>query len=305
MQTLEQASPNPNTYTPYSEDKITSSACQANSSLVKRTINEEGCIDVYPHCVIYTPQKKYNPEYKPKHTTRSKIKTFSKRSRFRLFEAMAKIKTNLTNQPFFVSLTYHYGHQSKENSDKTCLHNFLVSLRDFDKNVQYIWRIDLQKRGAPHYHLIIFPSPFKKLLSREYYKIKVCSMWHRIADPKSKKHKDFGADIQNITNYRHACIYINKYLAKVPDNQNIIEKGKHWGCSRKLPNRPFEHVKLTRMTRSIVISKLRLWLLRNGKERYANEEFFNEYRSQTVFIDIRDFYTIMGDNLNYIDFSHL
>lgn len=295
----------PNSPIAYFENNKPTSPSQDVSSLVKRTINEEASIKVYPHCVIYTPIKRQIPLYNRKRFLRSTIKSFSKRSRFRLFETMAKVKSCLVNKPFFVSLTYHYGHQSRELSDKTCLHNFLVSLRDFDNDVQYIWRIDLQKRGAPHYHLIIFPSINEKLHDRKRYIIHVSKIWHHIADPTSKKHAEFGCDIQNISNYRHACSYINKYLAKVPEGMDGLDKGKHWGCSRNLPTKPFKTIELDRWQSGVFIHRVRRWLLNNGKERYANDEYFNEDRPQTVFIDARDFYTIMGDKIENMDFSGL
>jgi len=305
MKTSSQVSPKPEAPIPFQHNKEPQTKSQAVSTLVKRTINEEASLKVYPHCVIYKPAPKSNPHLHRRHPKRSSIKCFSKRSRFRLFETMAKIKSNLPNQPFFVSLTYHYGHENKEIADKTCLHNFLVSLRDYDHDVQYIWRIELQKRGTPHYHLIIFPQIYAKMSNRNNYLKTISRIWHRVGDPKSKIHKEYGCDVRNISNYRQACTYINKYLAKVPEGETGLDKGKHWGCSRDLPNKPFETVPLSRQGRGIVIMKLRKWLLKNGKEKYLNDEYFNEDRPQTVFIDARDFYTLMGDNLQNMDFSKL
>lgn len=305
MKYSEQCPTKPQTLHPVSNDNTAQSSSQDVSPLVIGTINEETNIKVYPHCVIFTPEKVPAGQFYPQKTRRAKISTFSKRSRFRLFQVMAKIKSHLLNKPFFVSLTYHHGHECREISDKTVLHNFLVSMRDYDPDIQYIWRIELQERGAPHYHLIIFPSVNLKLRNRDVYSLTISAIWHRVADPFSRVHKEYGCNVQNIVNYRHACAYINKYLAKTPAGVSDLEIGKHWGCSRNLPFNMFEKVKLSRMSSVVVIRKLRLWMIKNGKEKYVDEIYFNEDRSQTVFIDAKDFYKIMGDDLKLMDFSCL
>jgi hypothetical protein len=305
MKPLKTISQSSNSPIAFYNDKSPHEQSQVVSPLVKRTIAEESELRVYPHCVCYIVKKLPKPSKKRHISKRSTIKTFSKRSRFRLFVAMAQIKSHLVNKPFFITLTYHHGHELREASDKTVLHNFLVSMRDFDQGVQFIWRIDLQKRGAPHYHLILFPSINKKIPNRKKYMINVCNIWHRVADPNSRRHKDFGCDVQNISNYRHACSYINKYLAKLPDGETGLDKGKHWGCSRNLPNKPFDVYKLNEITSPRIIEKLRKWLLKNGRNDYADDYYFNQHRSQIVFIDAREFYTIMGYTIASMDFYGL
>lgn len=280
-------------------------SCQGISSVNKRAIFEESSFEVYPHCVCFKPLKSRSREKYSKKGTRSTIKDFSKRSRFRLFTTLAKIGGKHVNKPIFLSLTYHYGHTRQNNSTKSNLHAFLVELRDFDRNVQFIWRIEYQKRGAPHYHLFIFPDPEKNVDNIEKYKVKISQIWHRIADPMSKAHKEYGCKIVDITNYRKACFYLNKYIAKLPEGKADITEGKHWGCSRNLPFKLHHKIPSNFETDKWILEKLRSWLLKNGKDNYASDKYFNVYRSQVIFIEPKEFYKLIDFDTSTLDFSDL
>ncbi|MBA7552518.1 hypothetical protein ES705_45083 [subsurface metagenome] len=276
------------------DDNTPNRSCQVNSSLDKDTISEKKGWGVYSHCVIYTPEK--NMPYKKKQTrsSRGSVRKFSKKSRFRLFTALAKIRADLPHKPIFVSLTYHYGHRLIIDDNKTHLHHFLVRLRQFDLNVQFVWRIELQKRGAPHFHLIIFPGVQPDGFKEDDYNIKISSLWHEIADPKSRAHKEYGCKVKSINSYREACIYLSKYVAKEPIECDSDLIGKHWGCSRNLPYEVVGTIEANRNTNKEMIEKLRKWLIKNGHREAANPDYFNVDRPQTIFIDSDEFYIVVG-----------
>ncbi|GAJ15047.1 unnamed protein product, partial [marine sediment metagenome] len=220
---------------PFDNNTSPSAGCQ-EKTLVNNTIRAKMAnFKVYAHCVVYTPTETNNPGRPHKQRPRGKITHFSKRSRFRLFELLAKIDNNLEFKPLFVSLTYHHGHENSEKSTKSQLHNFLTQLRQFDPNVQFIWRTELQSRGAPHYHLIIFPGPVKQTFYKDYYQVRISEIWHSIADPNSYRHKEYGCKVIVITSYREGCSYISKYVGKQELNNTEAIEGKHWGCSQNLP----------------------------------------------------------------------
>jgi len=162
-----------------------SSSCQ-EKTLVNKTIREKlNKFTVYEHCVTYHPMiQKSEGRVRPG-PKRGYISQFSKRSRFRLFQLLAKINGNLEEKPLFVSLTYHYGHLKMKSDPKKQLHNFLVQVRNYDPGVQFIWRMEFQIRGAPHFHIIIFPGPSCRRKHKGRYDIEISRIWHRIADPNS------------------------------------------------------------------------------------------------------------------------
>lgn len=275
-----------------SDNKPSCSKSQEVSSLVIRNINESFSLKIYPNCVEY---KYLDSQPIPRPLTlrkRSCIKQFTKRARFRLFASMAKIKRNLDFQPIFITLTYHHGHEQKTKSTKSQLHHFLVQLRNYDPTVEFIWRFEFQKRGAPHYHLIIFPGNPPFGIDEESYGIRISNIWHGIADPNSRAHAQYGCKIVHIDSYRKACAYLSKYIAKTPEEETEHEVGKHWGCSRNLPYELIESTKGHIKHAGAIIEKLRTWLIEHGKEQYADPLYFNQYRNQTVFISYEDYYIL-------------
>ncbi|MBA7533511.1 hypothetical protein ES705_25751 [subsurface metagenome] len=271
-------------------------SCQDNSSLDIRTISENYIFKVYPNCVEYHP-KKGSDYYKQRRSApRGNIQEFSKKSRFRLFHLMSKIDNKLLTEPLFITLTYHHGHHRVHSNTKGQLHHFLVRLRQLSPHVEYIWRIELQKRGAPHYHLIIFPSILDKPNNKINFSIMVSKIWHSIADPDSRAHKEYGCKIKVINSYREACAYISKYVGKYNPNEDSVKVGRHWGNSRNLPFRISSHVTTNRSGAKELIEILRRWLMEHGKKQYACEEYFNIMRPQVIFISSEMFEEIRGSD---------
>lgn len=305
MENSKQTDQNLRTLHPSLEDKLRYARSQEVSSLVQRTIIEESSFTVYPNCVSFKPSVYKKEKSVAPTRRRSKISGFSKRSRFRLFTTLAKIKNHLKNKPFFVTLTYHFGFKTVDKTTKDDLHRFLVSLRDFDPSVEFIWRIDLQKRSAPHYHLLIFPSTNKKIPDRGKYLIRISSLWHSIADPNSKVHQEYGCKVVEIDSYRKACAYMSKYIAKLPAGAVDIIQGKHWGNSRNLPVKVYKVISGCAYNGLEIIELLRKWLLTNGKGQYASDIHFNTERPQIVFIDAKTFFEVIGYDTSNMCFDNL
>ncbi|MBA7579954.1 hypothetical protein ES708_21837 [subsurface metagenome] len=264
-------------------------SCQENSSLVKDNILENADWRVYANCVVYTPHKELTKKSHIRKNNRGSIRKFSKKSRFRLFSTLAKIKTDLPVKPIFVSLTYHHGHRLIIDDKKTHLHHFLVRLRLYDPYVQFIWRMELQKRGAPHFHLIIFPGLLPEHFYKSDYKRIISLLWHEIADPHSMVHKEYGCKSITINSYREACIYLSKYVAKLPESEDDKPIGKHWGCSRNLPFCIVGTIHANRKGCQNIVNILRNWLIKNGRAAVANPDYFNIDRPQIILISSEEF----------------
>jgi len=161
-------------------------------------------------------------------------------------------------------------------------------LRNFDPGVEFIWRFDFQKRGAPHYHLIIFPSAGDHYQNKTMYKITISKIWHMIADPQSRKHKEYGCDVVEIRSYREACSYLSKYIAKAANEFSDQAEGKYWGNSRNLPVKCHKIFGAFDDEAKILIEKIRHWLIEHGRGKYADPNFLNIHCDFVVFIDQKD-----------------
>lgn len=87
---------------------------------------------------------------------RGAVLTFSKASRRRMLRKLARLDAR---RPVFVTLTYpaEYPHPMIA---KQHLRTFLKRIKRRVPDASAVWRMELQKRGAPHFHLIFFGLPY-------------------------------------------------------------------------------------------------------------------------------------------------
>lgn len=274
---------------PQTEESTSARVCQEKTLVKQEPISQKAKIEVYPHCIIFKPILQTTQGKKGPRKERSIIKKFSKRSRFRLFKLLAKIDHQLNFPPIFISLTYHYGHTLQKKSTKSQLNLFLTRLRQFDPKVQFIWRIELQERGAPHYHLIIFPGLPILIPPNKHYNIVISQIWHSIADPNSEAHSEYGCKVVNIRNYTQACSYLSKYIAKVENLNDDIIEGRHWGNSYNMPFKICRTIEYQDFQAKYIIEKIRHWLLEHGKELQAKREYLNIHSEQCIFMEPNTF----------------
>lgn len=133
----------------------------------------------------------------------------------------------------FITLTFK-GYPSNAQA-KSALHAFVQHLRRNFPNASAVWRMEFQKRGSIHFHLLCFDLPWwdwKELLET----------WKRIT------HQDVARiDIQLIRSRKGVMHYVSKYIAKVERKSGksfFIQvpylhavrkwrKGRFWGYHNK------------------------------------------------------------------------
>jgi hypothetical protein len=165
---------------------------------------------------------------------RSKITSFSDKSQLRIKKLFARVRMSTYSHVLFVTLTWHYGHESIEGSYYDILNVFLQRLRDNFSTIDYIWRLEFQKRGAPHFHIVLL---FRSKLSRHQYSVFkkwIMKSWHEIADPKSRKHEEYGCMIAIANDYKQAFFYLSKYCCKESAAAEKSYSGRRWGKSSTL-----------------------------------------------------------------------
>lgn len=143
-----------------------------------------------------------------------------------------------------ITLTYGAQYPDNGRDSKRDLNAFLTALRrTVGKGLKYLWFLEFQARGAPHYHI---------LLSVEYnadIAVKLINAWVDIVSgyveqdadkeniEKFNRHKggtDFWQNARSLSGLSH---YAVKYATKTqqksvpPQYANV---GRFWGCSRNL-----------------------------------------------------------------------
>ena len=162
-------------------------------------------------------------EKKARLARRSKIIKFSKRSAKRLRHV---VRNSEDTWKVFITLTYPENFPCDGRETKAHLNTFLQYLRR--KGIKYVWVLEFQLRGAPHYHIIASDYIPKDELS-------LC--WYKIVGSRDEKHLRAGTGIDYIKSsgqlYGYLSNYVKKLEQKTPpeDFENV---GRFWGASRNL-----------------------------------------------------------------------
>lgn len=142
---------------------------------------------------------------------RGNVSAFSRSSRLRLLQKMATIKANGLNAVF---LTLTYGQEfPAPRQAKRHLDSFLKRISRRYANVSAIWRMEFQKRGAPHFHLLLFNLPFvqKEHISLWWGEVVGVQFWDTASFPIRPPF----TRIEKLYSQKHAARYVAKYVAKV------------------------------------------------------------------------------------------
>jgi hypothetical protein len=159
--------------------------------------------------------------------SRQQVTDFSKHSRKRLLRLLATIDKS-ASLPLFVTLTYPAIFPTARESKKH-LDNFLKRLARAYPTVSAIWRLEMQSRGAPHYHLLVWGVgfiPFER----------VARWWYDVVNSGDGKHLLAGTQVKRVRSWRGVWSYASKYMAKpldTPEGDTWFKPGRFWGIHNR------------------------------------------------------------------------
>lgn len=204
-------------------------ATEEGNTLVNSFINqieENSIIELYPKsCRIKRPE--YTSSSNHTRAKRRNITSFSKPSvRTLKFKAMNAFPVLISQ----FCMTYHNNLPDSEALKKH-MNNFLTQLRKKYQGINYLWILEFQRRGAPHFHLYLsLPHDTEGL--HDF----LANTWHKIAEPNSVDHLAFHLRKKNLIqwemgNASYPCKFTDKYHQKqIPDcYQNT---GRFWGANQ-------------------------------------------------------------------------
>lgn len=94
----------------------------------------------------------------------------------------------------------------------------------------YLWFLEFQKRGAPHYHILLSGGDFID-------RYDLSERWYTIVGSNDKKHMESGTRIERGRSERGLHRYAVKYAAKLRQKtvpKTFVSVGRLWGCSRNV-----------------------------------------------------------------------
>lgn len=190
-------------------------------------------------------------DYQEHGKARGNVRDFSHKSRRRLMRYMASINLEAAGLPTFITLTYPgIWHKDPERWKKQ-LHTFTVALFRKWPAAWGIWRLEFQKRGAPHYHMLLWDGPTVEAKEARRQNGKMCMLaipgnkswknrqvfewlsntWFRVVGSGDEKHRQAGTRIEPVVSANGVMAYAAKYLAKSTEEQTETFEGgtgRHW-----------------------------------------------------------------------------
>jgi len=200
---------------------------------------------VYGHSVELLPSKPARFRSKIGGGIRGCVDGFSYAARRRLMRTVSRINTGRLGCMGFVTLTYHHNWQGRDI--KRDLDNYIKRIRRHFPGVAYLWRLEYQKRGAPHFHVLLFFPPHQSDKG-QIEESSLSDPWHSVVDEGNIHHAKHGSKVRVFEDgYEGVSIYATKYCAKLGKDgvKKLDGIGLYWGKSRNLPLNPIDEVILS------------------------------------------------------------
>jgi hypothetical protein len=136
---------------------------------------------------------------------------------------------------FFVTLTYP-GEWSRSAEDwKRDLDTWWKRwIRRWGAEWSAFWKVEPQKRGAPHFHLIVMPTEGQELDYSATFSW-LSRSWYEVVGSSDERHLRAGTRIERVRTYNGAISYAAKYCGKVcagfvnPETGEAVHVGRYWG----------------------------------------------------------------------------
>jgi len=165
------------------------------------------------------------PQHRHVYPLRGEIREFSRRSRTRLQQTLCSVPVaHVGRGLLFVTLTYPGQYAGDWQTWKRQLNTMHMRLKREFPAFAAVWKLEPQRRGAPHFHLLVVGLPFlaKDWLSRA---------WYEVVDSGDERHLRAGTQVQLARSHRGVVSYAAKYTAKreaLPESwQGGV--GRWWG----------------------------------------------------------------------------
>lgn len=150
-----------------------------------------------------------------------------------------------------VTLTYPGNWESDGKRVKGQLNRFLSWARARGFGL-YVWFLEFQKRGAPHFH-ILFESDVTQ------HRREISKRWYDAVGSGDPKHLAAGTNAELLRSEDGAARYAAKYAAKIEQKRvplEYVNVGRFWGASRGVVATPQASIDVWGMTPDEIVTML-------------------------------------------------
>jgi len=156
---------------------------------------------------------------------RGEIIEFSQRSRQRLRCLIASVCRS--ELPYFVTLTYPKEWTWDVRLWKRHLKVFSQRFERRFPTAGFIWKLEFQERGAPHFHPFVWGIPESEGL-RAIIEF-VSEAWFEVVGSGDEKHFKAGTSVERIRTLMGAMRYVSGYASKADQTLPGKKVGRYWG----------------------------------------------------------------------------
>jgi hypothetical protein len=139
-----------------------------------------------------------------------------------------------------ITLTYPYEYPTCGKTCKNHLERLLKGLKRLcGQDLAYLWFLEFQKRGAPHFHILLQVALMDE--DRDAWRSWLSYRWYKIVKSGDDKHLLAGTRWENVRQADGLRHYVVKYAAKTYQKQvpeGFQEVGRFWGNSKNLTVMP-------------------------------------------------------------------
>lgn len=223
----------------------------------------------------YTSESKKPP---PKRKEKD-IQRFSKKSRTRMFHRLNQLQVSQLSTGLFTSCTFHEDYEISQEFIDEKRQKFLRILRDKIKDLVYVWRVEFQERGAPHFHFIFWTLNPELNFESVYYKRIIRDAWYQVKECQCKGCRRHSVKTLTVSSFRKTAGYVSKYIAK--EDEEIPEEctGRRWGWSSNTPANPVLDVEILpwqeEKLKKLVKKWIRIRLAKNNRDDSFLDEMEN------------------------------
>jgi hypothetical protein len=162
---------------------------------------------------------------------RDRVRGFSRTSRRNLLRRLASINRSafkaFKGRIIFVTLTYPGEYPQDPELCKRHLKALRKRLQRKYKSFAAFWRLGIQKRGAWHFHLLLFVGPsFGPIDELRCF---ISSSWYEVTGKVSQGHLRAGTRVEAVKRWKEATSYVERYMAKPEEFPEGLQTGRIWG----------------------------------------------------------------------------
>lgn len=157
---------------------------------------------------------------------RGKVRGFSNQSKIRMLKKLGGVNAKkLGLLPLFVTLTYPSEWVDDSKEWKRQLEAFRMRVERKWGKFAIVWKLEYQKRGAPHWHMLWYKefSSAELIILRRW----LSRVWFVLVKSGDYKHLSAGTRVERLRDANGVQYYCAKYIGKVTGETPL--NGRHWG----------------------------------------------------------------------------